>query len=195
MLIKPLAALVAASVMLLPMAASAAAESKKADPAKSVKSTAKASAKSTAKVAVAPVLPDVELEHGLDETTAQALQALVDEFNASGAAKQKIVLSTRKPDDAVDGGKPPAMVVLDDETRQRFLDGKPRYTPLYQVMASAKEKFPSLPIPAPMPPYLNGDKGRLNALPIGLTTPVMFYNKAASPWLNFNKTKPLHKAR
>jgi sn-glycerol 3-phosphate transport system substrate-binding protein len=190
MLIKPLAALVAASVMLLPMAASAAAESKKADSAKPAKASARASSKSAAKVAVAPVLPDVELEHGLDETTAQALQVLVDEFNASGAAKQKIMLSTRKPDDGAAGGKPPAMVVLDDDTRQRFLDGKPRYTPLYQVMASAKEKFPSLPIPAPMPPYLNGDKGRLNALPIGLTTPVMFYNKDAFEHVGLDPAAP-----
>jgi sn-glycerol 3-phosphate transport system substrate-binding protein len=181
MFIKPLAALIAASVMLAPMSAGAnTAAPKPAASAKASKPAAKASAKTGGKVAAPKEAAELELAHGLDDAAAVALQALVDDFNAGGKAKQKIVLSTRNWEDA-DAAVPtlPAMLVLDDGARQRFLDGKPRYTPLHQVMTTAKEKFTHAAIPAPMPPYLNGAKGRLNALPIGLTTPVMFYNRDA----------------
>jgi sn-glycerol 3-phosphate transport system substrate-binding protein len=104
------------------------------------------------------------------------------------------VLSTRNweepPAEGAAAAGLPAMLVLDDGARQRFLEGKPRYTPLHQVMTSAKEKFAATPIPAPMPPYLNGAKGRLNALPIGLTTPVMFYNKDAFTRVGLDPAMP-----
>lgn len=174
MFIKPFAALIAASVMLVPVAANAtAAVAKPATP-----KAAKPAAKRAAPVAAPQEAGEVELAHGLDDTTAQALQALVDAFNGSGKAKQKVVLSTRNWEDP-DGGKLPALLMLDEGAQQHFLEGKPRYTPLYQVMVTAKEKFTAAPVVAQMPPYLNGDKGRLNALPIGLTTPVMFYNRDA----------------
>ena len=180
MLKKSFAALLAASVVSWPLAAAAATEVKKPATKSATKPAAKSTAKSvTAKSAAKPAAPqepaEIELAHGLDEAGASALQTLVDEFNASGKGKQKIVLAPL----GGTGEKPPAMQVLDDEARQLFLEGKPRYTPLHEVMTKAKEKFAAVPIPAPMPPYLAGTKGRLNALPIGLTTPVMFYNKDA----------------
>ncbi|MBU0602595.1 MAG: extracellular solute-binding protein [Gammaproteobacteria bacterium] len=177
MFLKPLAALVAASVMVLSMSNALAADAKKAAPAK--KSAAK-------KPAVPAESAELELVYVLDDDSAQALQGLIDEFNASGKGKQKIVLSTRNWEE----GKLPALLLLDDAARQRFLDGKPRFTPLHQVMASAKEKFAPMHIPAAMPPYLSGAKGRLNALPIGLTTPVMFYNKDAFARVGLNPDAP-----
>ena len=187
MFIKPLAAFIAASVMLTPLTTFSATSSSTEKASKPAAKAAKPPSKSSSKTAKKPVAPqevaELELAHGLDEAAAQALQALVDEFNAGGKGKQKIVLSTRNWEDPPAEGAAaaglPAMLVLDDGARQRFLEGTPRYTPLHQVMTGAKEKFAPSPIPAPMPPYLNGAKGRLNALPIGLTTPVMFYNKDA----------------
>ncbi|MBC7206769.1 MAG: glycerol-3-phosphate ABC transporter substrate-binding protein, partial [Methyloversatilis sp.] len=125
MLKKSFAALLAASVVSWPLAAAAAAEVKK-PAAKATKSATKPAAKSTTKSAAKPVAPqeqaEIELAHGLDEAGASALQALVDEFNASGKGKQKIVLAPL----VGDGAKLPAMQVLDDEARQHFLEGKPR---------------------------------------------------------------------
>jgi len=182
MYIKPLAAIIAAGVMFFPAAASAAtatAPGSKPAAGNAAKSSAKSSIKSARKAVAPQEATELELAHGLDDSNAQALQALVDEFNASGKSKQKIVLAARNWDADATGDKLPAMLVLDDGPQQKFLEGKPRYTPLHQVMTSAKEKFAALPVTAPMPPYLNGAKSRLNALPIGLTTPVMFYNKDA----------------
>jgi sn-glycerol 3-phosphate transport system substrate-binding protein len=172
---KLFAALVAASVVFAPLPASANATGGKQVAAK----TAKPAAKHTKKTAVPQEAAEVELAHTLDESATQALQALVDDFNASGKAKQKVVLSQRNWEESETAARLPAMLVLDEGPQQRFLEGKPRFTPLHQVMSSAKEKFSAGTVTAPMPPYLNGAKGRLNALPIGLSTPVMFYNKDA----------------
>ncbi len=186
MFIKPFAALIAASVVLMPVTASSATSAGKASASKS----SRPSAKTSSKAVVPQDLPDIELVHGLDESAAQALQALVDDFNANGKARQKIVLSQRNWEEGGDAGRLPALLVLDDGARERFLEGKPRYTPLHQVMSVAKEKFAAPTIPAPMPPYLNGAKGRLNALPIGLTTPVMFYNKDAFARVGLDPAAP-----
>ncbi|MBF6183610.1 hypothetical protein, partial [Nocardia otitidiscaviarum] len=86
---------------------------KPAASAKAGKPAAKASAKAGTKAAAPKEATEIELAHGLDEAATVALQALVDDFNAGGKAKQKIVLSTRNWEDA-DAATPklPAMLVL-----------------------------------------------------------------------------------
>lgn len=178
MFTRPLAALIAAGVLAFPFALHAQ-DAKKAatkpaasKPASST--TAKSAAKKAAPAAARPAEP-LELAHSLDDGTAAALQKLVDAFNESGRSTQKIVLTARNWKD----GAAPAMQVLDADGRADFLSGKPRYTPLADVMVKGKEKFASSRMPAPMPLWLTDAKGRLVALPIGLATPVMFFNKDA----------------
>ena len=178
MTLKPFAALIAASVLAFPLALHA--QDAKKSPAK------KPAAASKKAAAPAKEAEPLELAHTLDESTAQALQKLVDAFNASGKASQKIVLSARKWDD----GATPAMQVLDADARAQFLEGKVRYTPLADVMTRGKEKFAAVRIPSPMPSWLADGKGRLNALAIGLATPVMFYNKDAFTRVGLDPQQP-----
>jgi sn-glycerol 3-phosphate transport system substrate-binding protein len=86
MFIKPLAALIAASVMLTPLTTFSATPSSTEKASKAAVKAAKSSSKSSSKTAKKPAAPqevaELELAHGLDEAAAQALQSLVDEFNA-----------------------------------------------------------------------------------------------------------------
>ncbi len=166
---RPLAALIAAGVLAFPFALLA--QDAKTPP---VRKPAASAVKKSAPAAAKPAEP-LELAHALDESTAAALQKLVDAFNESGRSSRSIVLTARSWKE----GTLPAMLVLDAAGRAEFLEGKPRFMPLTEVMAKGKEKFASARMPAPMPPWLNDGKGRLGALPIGLATPVMFFNKEA----------------
>ena len=65
------------------------------------------------------------------------------------------------------------------EKLDAFLSGPMRYRPVHQVMKDAGIKMETLRAPAMMTPTPLDAANRLNALPVGLATPVMFYNKQA----------------
>jgi sn-glycerol 3-phosphate transport system substrate-binding protein len=116
---------------------------------------------------------EVELVYTLGADQAGALQKLVDRFNETNKGP-KLVLSQRDWNE----GKLPLLLLLDGKEGNRFLDGKPRYRPLWQVMKEAKLPLASGKVPAQMAPSAVDGTGRLVGLP-ALGTPMMFYNKDA----------------
>jgi len=120
------------------------------------------------------VATEIELVHGLGADKGAQLQKLADRFNA-GTAGPKIVIRER----AWNEGVMPHLMILGDRELPGFLAGAPRYRPLYQVMKDAGVKFETLRAPAMMTPTPLDAQKRLLALPVGLSTPVMFYNKDA----------------
>lgn len=134
------------------------------------KAGAKPAAKPAAKAAPAQVAAtELELVHHLPKAQADALQKLVDEFNAQNPATP-LILSSR---DWQSGGLP-LMMILD---REGPTGGKPAIKPLWQAMKEAGQPLETLAPPPQMVPTPLDATGKVQALPIGLSTPVMFYNK------------------
>ncbi|WP_374261570.1 extracellular solute-binding protein [Zoogloea sp.] len=137
------------------------------------KPAAKAEAPKAVAVDTSPVT-EIELVHSLGADKGAQLQKLVDRYNA-GNNGPKIVIHDR----AWNTGTLPHMMILGERDLAGFLSGPQRYRPLFQVMKDAGVKMETLRAPAMMTPTPLDAQKRLVALPVGLSTPVMFYNKDA----------------
>lgn len=125
------------------------------------------------KAAPAPSGPvSIEIVHHLPAERAEALKALISRFNAQSPEAQ-IVLAERD----WRGATPPALLILDGDEEDSFLVGKPRYKPLYAMMKESGVPLQTLRPPAMMTRTPVDAKGQLLALPVGLTTPLLFVNR------------------
>ena len=117
---------------------------------------------------------EIELVHELGADKGAELGKIVERFNAANPGAT-IRIAERKWDD----GEIPALMILAEDSEARLLGGKPRYRPLNAVMKEAREPLETLRPPAIMSPTPLDATGKLVALPIGLGTPVMYFNKDA----------------
>ncbi|PAS95866.1 MAG: glycerol-3-phosphate ABC transporter substrate-binding protein [Candidatus Dactylopiibacterium carminicum] len=120
----------------------------------------------------APAKPvEIELTHQLGADKGEQLQKLVERFNAQSKAGQ-IVLR--------EGGweinRQAALAVLRDSDAQTLQAAK-RIKPLWQVMREAGANLATLPVPPMMVPSGTDSANRLVALPVGLSSPVVFHNR------------------
>jgi sn-glycerol 3-phosphate transport system substrate-binding protein len=130
-----------------------------------------------AAVAAAPATPQIqkiEISQHLSPAGAKALQGLVERFNA-GNKGYEVVLVDRDWRAA----DVPQVLILDGADRDAFLAGKARYKSLTAVMKGAGIALQVLRAPAVMTPTPLGAKGELLALPVGLSTPVLYINREA----------------
>ena len=134
----------------------------------------KPAAKPAAAAAAPVAVKDIELVHTLGADKGAQLQKLVDRYNAAHP-HAKVVLHDRAWND----GSLPHLMILGERDLASFLAGPQRYRPLHQVMKDSGERFETLRAPAMMTPTPIDSANRLVALPVGLSTPVMFYNKQA----------------
>lgn len=132
----------------------------------------KATPKSEPAKETAPI--ELELVHELGPDQGAELQKIVDRFNAANAGG-KIRLTERKWDE----GETPDLMILGEASEAELLSGKPRYRPLHLVMSEAKERMDTLRPPAMMSPISLDASGKLVGLPVGLATPIMYFNKEA----------------
>lgn len=142
-------------------------------PAEAAKKRAKKPAAAKAADSAASEPADIELVQQLEGDKGEQLKAMVEKFNAG--SKTKIVVKDRD----WTNGTLPDLLVLDEDDEARFLEGKPRYRPLHQVMRQAGEPLITLKPPSMMTPAPLDTRGRIIGLPIGLSTPVMYYNRDA----------------
>ena len=124
-------------------------------------------------VAQASAEQQIQLYHRLPETKAAAVKDLVERFNAQ-AKGVKVVLSEAGWRDGS-----PHMLILEGDDEESFVAGKPRYKPLHALMKDAKVPLQTLRPPAMMTRTPVDTKGQLLALPVGLSTPVLFLNRDA----------------
>ncbi|MCK6374066.1 MAG: extracellular solute-binding protein [Zoogloea sp.] len=138
------------------------------------KPAAKAEAPKAAAVADVAAT-EIELVHSLGADKGAQLQKLVDRYNAGNPNGPKVVIHDR----AWNAGATPHLMILGERDLPAFLSGPQRYRPLYQVMKEAGVAMETLRAPAMMTPTPLDAQKRLIALPVALSTPVMFYNKDA----------------
>lgn len=115
----------------------------------------------------------IELFHRLPASKAAALEALVERFNAQAKGYRVVVRSGEWKSSAAH------MLILEGDDEESFVAGKPRFKPLHELMKQNGRALQTLRPPAMMTRTPVDAKGRLLALPIGLSTPVLYLNRDA----------------
>lgn len=141
-------------------------------------------AKKSAAKAAAPAAPlTFELAHNLDEANESRLQGVVDRFNKESGNDLKLVRQKK-------GGKPAELnfMLRDDKTDMLAHSGD--YAALYAVMAKAGESQKLRDLSGDLKAGVVDGKGRLVALPVLYSTPVLFYNKNAFRKAGLNPEQP-----
>ncbi len=137
-----------------------------------------AQAKSTRAASKAPPPVErcdgIELTQELGQYNGAALSELVNRFNLTN--KDCPIQIT---DRAWSEGKLPPMMILGEAEEEKFLAGTPRYRPLHEVMKAAGQPLTTLRPPTMMTPMPLDAQGRLRALPIALSTPILYINQEA----------------
>ena len=127
-----------------------------------------------AKAAAAPAqVVQIELYQNLPPSQAKALSDLVDRFNAESKAYQVMLVNSDWR-----AGKQ-HLLILDGEDEEAFLAGKPRYKSLSALMKEAGVALQTVKPQVMVTRRPVGANGQLLALPVGLNTPVLYFNRAA----------------
>ncbi len=113
----------------------------------------------------------LEISHSLPQTKISALEELVARFNAQNGGAIQAKLTGRGASGA------PHLLILGGADEDAFLAGKPRFKPLYALMKDAGVPLQTLRPPAMMTRTPVDAQGRLLALPVGLSTPVLYFNR------------------
>lgn len=116
---------------------------------------------------------DVELSHSFGPTAEVELQKLVDRFNEKFPTLP-IKLVRQQAD-----GKPTLLNILRRTQVAEFVAGKHGFKPLHGVIKEAGEKVDFAGLSRDLKAGVADEKGRMLALPVGYSTPVLFYNKNA----------------
>ena len=130
-------------------------------------------AKQAAKPAAAPAASsEFELAHNLGPLGEDRLQALVDRFNKESGNTLKLVRLEK-------GEKPATLNLVRRHDMSDVLSQPKQFVPLHEVMAKAGETLNFGELSADLRAGAIDAKGRLVALPVIYSTPVLFYNKNA----------------
>jgi len=146
---------------------------------------AQGKAKAPAAPAAATVR-EIRLVHAFGPAREEALRELVARFNES----------SRDYRVSMEGGgwqegDTPHLMILQDAAMERFVAGKPRFKPLFAVMREAGAPLKALRAPAMMMRATVDTQGRLLALPVGLSTPVLYINREAFQRVGLDPDLPL----
>lgn len=127
--------------------------------------------------AAAPQAPqEIVFRHALSGEVAALLVDLVGRFNAEGKGGKVALQHVSMAEDL---HRLPHIALLDDDDYQQFFEGRPRMLPLHRVMADAREKLDAARFYPVIVDIVDDAKGRIRALPLALSVPVLFYNKDA----------------
>jgi len=158
--IRPLVAVVALALATSAFAAK--------PPAKAAKP-----AKAAAKAAPAPVVStDFELAHNLSPEGEATLQTVVDRFNKDNGGNLKLVRLEK-------GDKPAGLNLLRRYDLGEVLAQPKAFMPLADMMAKAGQPLNVGELSPELKASATDSKGKLVALPLIYSTPVLFYNKNA----------------
>jgi sn-glycerol 3-phosphate transport system substrate-binding protein len=136
--------------------------------------------------AISPIPAEIELAHQLDEAHAERLEPLIERYNAS--QKDYHLRLVRH----VEGEPPQLLNLATREELSRFSANRGKFKPLFELMRDAKAPLDAANLSPELRAGLADGKGRLSALPIALSTPVLYYNKAAFRKAGLDPESPPH---
>lgn len=120
---------------------------------------------------------ELVLRHSLEGGVLDSLATLVVRFNDAQKGKARVVLEDANG--VEDKQRLPHMAFLDAEDGMAMFGTLPRYRPLAQVMRESGEKFDPARFYPQVANAIDDLTGKIQALPLGLTLPVLFYNRDA----------------
>ncbi len=130
-------------------------------------------AKPAEKAAPAPVAATAfELAHNLSPAGEERLQAVVDRFNKENGGNLKLTRLEK-------GDKPAGLNLLRRYDMSEVLSQPKSFMPLADMMAKAGQPLNVGELSSELKASATNAKGKLVALPLIYSTPVMFYNKNA----------------
>ena len=115
---------------------------------------------------------EFELAHNLGPEGEKALQAIVDRFNKENGGNLKLSRLEK-------GEKPAGLNLVRRYEMSEVLSQAKYFVPLHEMMAKAGVKLDSNGLSGDLKANVVDAKGRLVALPILYSTPVLFFNKNA----------------
>lgn len=141
-------------------------------------------AKPAAKPAPAPVAAaEFELAHNLGPAGEEQLQMVVDRFNKENGGNLKLSRLEK-------GEKPAGLNLIRRYDMSDVLVQPKSFVPLHEMMAKAGQPLKVGELTADLKAGAVDGKGRLVALPLIYSTPVLFYNKNAFRKANLNPDQP-----
>jgi len=127
----------------------------------------------SAKPAAAPIAAgDPELAHNLGTPGGERLQALVDRYNKENVGSIKLVRYEK-------GQNPAALNLVSRYDMAEVLIQPKKFLPLHDMMAKAGQALNVGELSADLKAGVLDAKGRLVALPLVYSTPVLFFDKNA----------------
>ncbi len=119
---------------------------------------------------------EVTLRHALSGRNLDTLSSLVVRFNTTQKGKSKVVLQDLKS--VEDRRRLPDMALIVTDDKANFFDtATPRFRPLHQVMKESGQKLDMTGMYPQIADAMSEKQGQLQALPLGLSLPVIFWNK------------------
>lgn len=142
-------------------------------------------------VAEPPKAEEILLRHGLEGRALDTLATLALKFNETQKGKVRVVLQGLGGlAGAEERRHLPHMAVLHTDDSLSFFETLPRFRPLYQVMADGGVKLDAKQFYPLVADAVDDSAGRLQALPIGLSLPVLFWNKELFRKAGLDPEKP-----
>lgn len=127
-------------------------------------------------LSVAVPAQQITLRHELQGEARDALTRLAERFNASQKGRTAVQLQGI---DGADGhASPPVAALLDIDDSRRFFGTLPRFKPLHQAVAETGQPLGRMRLLPLIADAASDPKGRLEALPLALSLPALFWNKA-----------------
>lgn len=130
----------------------------------------------TSVVAGGVAAQEITLRHALDGKAQGALATLVVRFNDELKGKGRVVLQDARGIE--DRKHLPHLALLDADDSPDFFATRPRFLPLHQVMREAGRKIDSSGFYPQILDATDDPGGRLQALPLGLSLPVLLINRS-----------------
>ena len=119
---------------------------------------------------------EIVFRHAQTGERAAVLVDLVARFNAESKAEKVVLQHLGMATSDTQGQILPHLALLEDDEHLAFFGSHPRMLPLHKVMADAREKFDAGFFPV-IADVVDDNKGRIQALPMGLALPVLFFNR------------------
>jgi sn-glycerol 3-phosphate transport system substrate-binding protein len=122
---------------------------------------------------------EITLRHALDGKAQDALATLVMRFNDSLKGKGKVVLQDAR---SVENKQQlPTLALLDVDDSVAFFDTRPRFMPLSKMMRDGGQPLNTKRLYPQMLDAVDDDRGQAQALPMGMSLPVLLINRAMLP--------------
>ena len=127
--------------------------------------------------AIPALAQDISLRHDLEGKALDTLATLALRFNDEQKGRGRVLLQDMRGLD--NKHVQPHLALLDTDDSMEFFGTRPRFRPLHDVMREAGQKFDANGFYPQIADAADDASGRIQALPLALSLPVLFTNRSA----------------